>query len=142
MFRFSRASIGLGRNAVNPEKTEDSLDVMTAFNFRTLRTVFTGSLKSQSVFDNSPFPYPIPPSFENFDSVKFTGELSHSIKALQLRYRIGYMIRAEKEPLWDLSVNASLRTGNFGRVSLRIATPDFPDRWTYAISWRMEMSSP
>ena len=141
LFRFSRASIHFSRNAVNPLKTEDSLDLMAAFNFRTLRTVFTGSLNSQSVFENKPFPLPIPPSFQVFDSAKISGELAWNIKALQLRYKMGYMIRAEKDPIWDFSLNAALRIAKLGRVSLRIAAPEFPDKWTYGITYRMELSS-
>jgi hypothetical protein len=128
---------------VNPQKTDDSLDVMAAFNFRTLRTVFTGSLNSLSVFDTeqSPFPFPIPPCFENFESAKMSGEISWGIKALQLRYKMGYMIRAEKDPIWDFSLNSSLKTGNIGRVSLKISSTDFPDKWAYTLSWRLAVSS-
>jgi hypothetical protein len=54
---------------------------------------------------------------------------------------MGYMIRAQKEPIWDFSLNSSLKTGNIGRVSLKIASTDFPDKWNYAFSWRLEMSS-
>ena len=143
LFRFSRASLSLGRNAVNPMKTEDSLDVLAAFNLRTLRLVVTGSLDSQSVFDadKSPFPLLIAPGFENFGSAKFSAEAAYNIKGLQLRHKIGYMIRAEREPIWDFSLHGALRMGKLGRVSLRIAAPEFPDKWNYALSWRMEMSS-
>jgi hypothetical protein len=143
LFRFARASLGLSRNAVNPLKTSDSLDVMAAFNFRTLRTVCTGSLDSMSVFDTkqNPFPLPIPPFFENFESAKISGEISWSIKSLQLRYKMGYTIRAEKDPIWDFSLNNSLKTGNIGRVSLKISSSDFPDKWEYTLSWRLAVSS-
>jgi hypothetical protein len=144
LFRFTRASLNLSRNAVDSEKILDSLDILTAFNFRTLRTVFTGSIDGRSAFDSEQFlfPLPIPPCFENFESFKVSGEITWVLKTIQLRYKMGYMVRAEKDPILDFSLNGSLKTGNFGRVSFKITSTDFPEKWTYNLSWRLQMHSP
>ena len=144
--RFSRASLSMNRDARNPEKTADTLNALAAFNMGPFSSVFYGSLHSLSSLDaHSGMPLLGFPVFESFDSFRLSGELgwklsNFSLGDLDLRSRLGYTIRAEKENLWDLSLNASLRPGKWGRIGLRIASTDFPERWNYTLSWRFEYS--
>ena len=142
-FRFSRASLSVNRDARTPEKTIDTLNALAAFSFGTWSAIFTGTLNSHSgLDDNGGVPLLLTaPFLENFDSLRVSGELAwrparFSFGSLNLSGRLGYTIRAERDDLWDLSINGSVRPGNWGRIGLRIASTDFPDRWNYTFSWR------
>jgi hypothetical protein len=137
--RFSRSSLSLSRDARDPEKTADNLDALAGFSFGPLSAVLSCSLHGLSYLDNENlFAIPI---FESFDSFKVSGELgwkpsSAHLGAIDLRARLGHTIRQKKDPLWDFSFNSSLKHGKWGRVGLKIASPDFPKKWNYTLSWR------
>ena len=135
LFRFTRASFSLNRNAVNPLKTEDSLDAALGFNIRSLRMVLSGKLNSRSALDDTNiFSLPI---FEGFESSKISLEAAFGIKNVSFRISSGYMFRAEKDNIWDFSLYGSLTMKNYGRISLKIAATEFPHKWNYYISWRL-----
>jgi hypothetical protein len=141
-FRFTRASLSLSRNAVNPLKTEDSISAVLAFNISILRFVFTGNIYSLTSLNKDELflALPLPPCFDLFKSSKISSEISWSIKGVQFSIKAGYLIRAEKNNIWDFSLNTSLRLAKLGRISFKIAAPEFPDKWTYTLSWRLETS--
>ncbi|MDR0312364.1 MAG: hypothetical protein LBI14_02080 [Treponema sp.] len=141
-FRFTRVSLSLSRNAVNPLKTEDSISAVLAFNISVLRFVFTGNIHSlTNLSENDLFlALPLPPCFDNFESSKISSEVSWNLKGVQFSLKAGYLIRAEKDNIWDFSLNTSLRFAKIGRISFRVAAPEFPDKWTYTLSWRLEKS--
>ena len=139
--RFTRASIGFNRDARNTKKVSDSMDMLAAFNFGPISSVFSCSLHSLSRLDEkgdamSMFHFPV---FENFESFRISGELGWKPGILDLRTRLGYTIRAEKDPIWDLSFNCSVRPGRWGRIGLKIASADFPEKWEYTLSWRFDI---
>ena len=134
--RFSRASISLNRNARNLDKTADSLNTLLGYQFGPLSGSLSFALNSLSSLapDNtSLFQYPL---FESFDSFRVSGELTWRPGIFDIRTRLGYTIREEKDPIIDFSLNCSARPGRWGRVGLRIACTDFPERWNYTLSWR------
>jgi len=147
--RFSRASLSLGRDARNTSKTTDSLSALAAFTMGPFSTAFNINLNNKSALPDEGgnlFQFPM---FENFESLKLGGEfiwraanlqIGNFVSAgnLELRNRIGYTIRAEKDPILDFSVNCSFRPGRWGRVSLRIASTDFPEKWNYTLGWRFQ----
>ena len=143
--RFTRASLSMSRDARKPEKTADTLNALAGYTFGPLSGAFSGSLHSLSFLgagggNQSLFQTPV---FESFDLFKFSGEMGckpslNWLGVLDLRTRLGYTVRAEKENLVDLSVNASVRPGKWGRVGLKIASADFPEKWNYTLSWRFE----
>jgi hypothetical protein len=47
-------------------------------------------------------------------------------------------MKKEKESTWDASLYGSAKIGNHSRLSLKIATPVFPQEWNYTLSWRLE----
>jgi hypothetical protein len=143
LFRFTRASLTLSRDARVKEKTADTLEALAGFNIGPLRTVFSGSLHSSSALESGavPSPLPLPPCFGEFEAVKFSGELSLAAGIFQFRARTGYALKAEKDPAWDLSFGASVRPGKWGRIGLKAAAEDFPDQWSYTLSWTFEMYS-
>jgi len=149
LIRFTRASLSLGRDARNKDKAADTLNALTAFNIGPFSTVYTFTLSNKSKLTNeagSLFQYPL---LETFESYKVGGEVIWRAPNLQLgnivsagtfelRTRLGYMVRAEKDPILDFSVNCSFRPGRWGRVSLRVASTDFPEKWNYTLNWRFE----
>jgi len=57
---------------------------------------------------------------------------------LQLSARAGYEKATGKDGVWDTSVSASVR-GKKNRLTIKVASPDFPKKWEYTISWRMAL---
>jgi hypothetical protein len=51
--------------------------------------------------------------------------------------RAGFRKEASKDGVWDSSISASLRSKK-SRLTIKAATPAFPDKWEYTISWRMQ----
>ena len=142
MFRLSRATIGLNRDARTPEKTADSLDALAGFYLGPFSPVFSVSLHSLSAIGGkneniSLFHFPV---FENFDSLKFSGELIWNPGIINVRTKLGRTVFAKKDNVCDLSMNLSIRPGKWGRLSLNVASTDFPEKWNYTVGWRLEYS--
>ena len=145
--RFTRASLGINRDARNPEKTNDTASALAAFNLGPFSTVFSGTLQSLSCLEPAAGAQPLIafPFFESFESFRVSAELGFRpfiprLGSLDLRGRAAYTIRAEKKDLLELSLNTSLRPGKWGRVGFRIASTDFPEKWNYTLSWRFTHS--
>ena len=137
LVRFSRASLSFNRDARTPGKTADTLDVLSGFNFGILSTVFSCSLHSFSdLEDKGGPPLFLFPVFEKFESFKVSGELALKLGIFDLRTKLAFTVRAEKSPLWEPSINCSIRPGKWGRIGLKIAFTDFPEKWNYTLSWR------
>ena len=141
MFRLSRTSLTIARNASNPLKTADSLDVVLAFNINILRIALTYNLDSLTPLENGiPFmALPLRPGFEDFQSAKFSSEFSSTVKGVLMSFKAGYLMRSEKDDIWDFSLYTSMRLQNLGRFSFKIAALDFPSKWSYSLSWRLEL---
>jgi hypothetical protein len=148
-FRFTRASLSVARDARKPEKTADSISALAGFNLGPLTSAFSFSFHSLSFLgDENLFQFPV---FENFDSFKVSGELGWKPPGLhigainpkiELKTRLGCTIRAGKDPLWELSLNGSIKPGKWGRIALKIASTDFPNKWNFNLSWRFEGKLP
>jgi hypothetical protein len=50
---------------------------------------------------------------------------------------LAYEEQNAKEGRWDFSFSTGIY-GKPGRFSLKIASEDFPNAWTYTLSWRFE----
>jgi hypothetical protein len=149
LFRFTRASLSVARDARKPGKTADSISALAGFNLGPFTSAFSFSFHSLSLLGGeSLFQFP---AFENFDSFKVSGELGWkppklSIGAINpqidLKTRLGCTIKAGKDPLWELSLNGSIKPGQWGRIGLKIASTDFPDKWNFTLNWRFEGKLP
>jgi hypothetical protein len=145
LFRFTRASLSASRDARKPQKTADSISALGGFNIGPVSSAFTFSFHSlSSLEEESVLQFP---AFENFDSFKVSGELGWKppklrIGAIDLKTRLGCTIRAEKDPLWELSFNGSIKPGKWGRIGVKVASTDFPDKWSFTLSWRFEAKLP
>ena len=138
LVRFSRASVSFNRDARVPEKTTDTLNGLVGFNLGPFSTVFSCTLNSLTAFEEKGSTPPLfrPTLFESFESFRVLGEWGFSLRYVTVRTRLGYTTRSEKDPVWEFSLNASFRPGRWGRLTLNIATTDFPEKWHYTLSWR------
>ncbi|GHV05177.1 hypothetical protein FACS189485_11760 [Spirochaetia bacterium] len=162
-FRVSRVSLSAARNAQDPAKTLDSLDGTLGFTLNPQRIlqssskkprkgsvwtapvglVFSASLDGVLALDEEPpYPYPIPGDYE-FNSAKTAGELTWSPGIFQFRAKAAYVMKPKKDGIWDLAFSAAVKTPGAGpywkpgRISLKIAFPDFPEKWDLTVSWRL-----
>ncbi|MDR2068961.1 MAG: hypothetical protein LBP71_03730 [Spirochaetaceae bacterium] len=136
-FGFSRVSLELNRNALDPEDITDSLEGSLGLILGPVRTVFQGTLSGTTRAAGTPVPYPGAEGDYQFASAKVSGELSYSFSLFQLKTKLGYSHVHQKEPLWDLSLYGSV-WGKFGRFSAKFAWTDFPGVWTYTFSWNLK----
>jgi hypothetical protein len=91
----------------------------------------------ETALGDLPQPWPVPAGSYNFESAKTSGELSWSPGVFQFKTRLGYEIKDGKEETWEGSASAALRLKP-GRLGVRVSSPDFPEKWEYSVSWRLE----
>jgi hypothetical protein len=157
VFRFTRISLGAGRNASDPAEIFDSLDLGLGFRLNpriffgstpasgTARGFFnspvnfsvSGVLKGVTAAEGRPFAYPFPTSAYRFDSAGMAGELYWSPGIFQFRAKAGCRIKNGKDAVWETAASAGVRFKP-GRFSVKVSSPDFPNQWKYTLSWRME----
>ena len=123
----------------------------------------SGSLKSIMESDSDPFPYPVPNAAQTFDSAEIKSEFvwsrdfrgnSSAVSetsaseargflfkplSLQLKASVGYANFSEKEGKWEISLSSAARFRG-GRLSVKVASPDFPEKWNGTVSWRLEVN--
>jgi hypothetical protein len=136
--KASRISFSLSRNASEPEKTEDRLEGVIGLRAGLFRPAFSGTLTGVAGEEKTPPPFPSLKNFRNFSSAAFSGELSYAPRIFLVKTKLGYTARKEKEGLWEASLSLTVQKKP-GRLSLKIASPDLPDKWTWEISWRLEL---
>ena len=156
--RVSRISLNMHRNAADIRKISDGIDgtlglsvnllpvPLAGFSRRTARGAaigsplginLSGSLKGKSSAGETPPPYPLPQSPWDFDSARAGGEISWSPGIFQFKTKLGYTAAMDKEGKWDTAFSAGIRFKP-GRLSVKAASEDFPDKWNCTISWRLE----
>ena len=143
--RLTRISLAADRNAVNIEKISDrlsgnlgiSLNLPKILLNSPLGVNFSGSVNGLSTSSDTPPPYPIPNQSWAFDNAGIACELVWSPWILQFRSKLGCTIYEKKDDKWDFSFSTSARF-KYGRLSLKAASPDFPEKWNWTLSWRLE----
>ena len=131
-----RVSLSFARNASNPEKTEDKAEGSFAFNVWQLRPSFSVTvIGSSHITEKDLFPFPVPDDSSDFKSANIAGEVSYNFRMFRFRTKLGYTVKKDKDAVWDTAFHASAQ-GRRGRFTLSVASPDFPQKWTYTISWR------
>ena len=157
--RLSRVSLSADRNASDPKKINDSVDGVLGLSLympvvnlpgfshkpgaRRPQGFPLGINISSAVkwlgSAEEPLPLPLPYPGRRFDSAKIGCELLWSPGIFQFRTRWNYTVFEAKSPkdnLLDMSFNAAVRF-KYGRFSIRVASPDFPDKWNCTVSWRL-----
>ena len=159
--RVSRISLNADRNAANPEKILDSIDATLGLslnlppvslpgfsrkaNTKNAQAIgsplginLSAALKGLSSAGDTPSPYPAFQADREFESGKLGCELLWSPGMYQFRTKWGYTASPKKDDQWDASLSAAIRFKQ-GRFSIKTASPDFPRKWNYTVSWRMEL---
>lgn len=143
--RFTRISFSADRNAVNPEKINDRYSGYMGFsvNLREIKIStplginLFGSIRGLTSSDNSISFYPVPNEAWNFDSSKIDCEFIWSPLKLQFKSKIGYLNNADKDDKWEFSFSSAARF-KYGRLSAKVFSSDFPEKWSCTVSWRLE----
>ena len=142
--RLTRVSLTADRNAVNPKKISDGLSGYIGFSINLqkigikspLGINISGSIKGLSSSETSPSPYPVSEQWD-FDTSAISCEFVWSPSIYQFRSKTGYSNNSKNNEKWDFSFSAAARF-KYGRLSLRAVSPDFPEKWRFSVSWRME----
>jgi len=139
--RFTRISLTADRNAVNLKKTNDGLSGYIGLSVNLanhpLGINLSGSIDGLTALEGSPSPYPVHEESRVFDTGSVNCELVFPLGIFQFRSKTGCTFYAEKDEKWNFSLSASARFKN-GRLSLKTATADSGEKWSWTVSWRLE----
>jgi len=136
--RISTISLSADRNATDHLKIHDSYSGNLNININPLRIYLAGSFKGFSKPDIDPNPYPILSDW-SWEATSISWEFLWTHGIFQLRSKTGCTISAKKDEKWDFSVSTSARFKQ-GRLTIKAASPDFPLKWNWSASWRIEIN--
>ena len=131
----SFCSLGFSRDATNWDKVKDKAEVSFGLNVGPIHAALSGNAVFLSVADTQPALFPLSDSSTIFASAKVAGVLSWGLGIARFRAALSYTLSKDKAAVWNTSFRTSIQ-GKPGRLSLEIASPAFPDDWTFALSWR------
>ncbi|MDR3337002.1 MAG: hypothetical protein LBT16_07335 [Treponema sp.] len=155
-FKPVKISTEISRNAQDWENILDTATAALGFSLGPVGIGFSGTVIGSSVAPGNssgteagasmsgqqPFPLPIPSAWE-YNSAKVSGNISYSrrIAAFIAAFngKAGYTTSKKKDPVWDGYISASIR-GKPGRFTVKVSSPDFPEKWDYTLSWRLQLA--
>jgi len=160
--RTSRASLSSERNASNPENIRDGVSGTLGLSLNLppmllppallppqsrlaaqrprvypLGITLSASLWTAASSEGPTSPYPFFAPAGEFASARAGCELLWSPGIFQLRTRWYYAVRHDGDGTLEGSFSVAARLGR-GRFSARVAWPDFPEKRSYTLSWRVE----
>jgi len=144
--RLTRISLSMDRNAVNPLKSNDhfSGNLGISLNMRQigiknpLGVNFSGSIKGLAGVNSDISPYPVLDKDWSWETIDMNCEFIWSAGIFQFRSRAGCAFFPEKNEKWDFSFSTAIRS-KMGRLSFKVSSLDFPKKWNWTTSWRMEL---
>jgi hypothetical protein len=144
---ITRVSISADRNAVNTEKVSDGLSMSLGVSILLpqmaeigpLGVNFSGSVRGITAFEGNPSPFPHYSTEQVFENADAACEFALSPSIFQFKSKFGCSFYEKKDEKWDFSLSAAARF-KYGRLSLKAASPDFPEKWDFTVSWRLEKS--
>jgi len=144
--RLTRISLSADRNAVNPLKISDSFsgNLGISLNMRQigiktpLGINFSGSIKGLAGANDSISPFPVLDKDWSWEKADVDCEFLWSIGVFQFRTKAGCTFFPEKDEKWELSLGTTIHFKH-GRLSFKVSSPDFPEKWNWTASWRMEI---
>jgi hypothetical protein len=144
--RLTRISFSADRNADNLQKIDDrfsgnlglSLNLGNFFLNTPIGINISGSIRGLSESTSRISPYPIPDESWILDNIGVNCEFIWSPSKFQLKSKTGFTYNVKNnENLWDFSFSTAVRFKK-GRLSIKTAAPNFPEKWNLTISWRLE----
>jgi len=145
IFRFTRISLTADRNAENQKKITDGLSGYIGFSLN-LRNLginspfgvnISGSIKGLTSSEGGPMLFPVSEEPWLPDSGGINCEFTWSPLNFQFKIKTGYSFNAKNEEKWLLTLNAAARF-KYGRLSLKLESPDFPEKWNLTVSWNLQ----
>ncbi|GBU26852.1 hypothetical protein R84B8_00367 [Treponema sp. R8-4-B8] len=144
--RLTRISLSMDRNAANPLKISDSFtgNLGISLNMRKigiknpLGVNFSGSIKGLAGANVDISPFPVLDKDWSWETADVNCELLWSAGIFQFRTKGGCVFFPEKDEKWDFSLNTTIHFKQ-GRFSFKVSSPDFPEKWNWTASWRMEL---
>jgi hypothetical protein len=146
----TRISLSVDRNASDIKKPLDGVEGSLSLACKlprlgivpgsSLAMNLSGSLHGYYFAENMPLPYPIPEKPWQFNSAKAACELLWSPSIFQFRAKAAYSAAEKKDGTWDAAFATALRF-KYGRLGVKLASPDFPNKWNWTISWKLEKKS-
>jgi hypothetical protein len=137
--RVNRITLSMERDAQSWERIEDSLSLGAVFSAWFLRPTFSVSLDQHTAakIGDRINPFPDYTARHEFDSVKFSGELSCQILFVSLKGGLSYTLTDEKAPLMTSSIGASV-SGKPGRLGIKLSSDAKTGNWSYTLSWKFQ----
>jgi hypothetical protein len=140
LFWPGRISLSAGRDGRNIQKVLDSADIAFSWLLGPVRMDISGSLDGHARGKNgeelpAAHPFPAGPAWD-FSAARAAGEITWSPGIFRFGLKAGRSWSAKKDPFWDGSLSASIN-GRIGRISVKASCDRLPDKWSGAISWRL-----
>ena len=129
LFRPSRVSLTLNRDASDPENKADSIAALWACALGKVALVFQGDL--QGIYREALGDY-------EFVSATTGAEASCALKPFQFSVKPEYAIDKNGEGQTAIGASASIR-GKWGRLSLKASVADPGREWDAGVSWRLQL---
>jgi hypothetical protein len=129
LFRPSRISLTINRDASDPENKADSISALWAFALKKIPLVFQGDL--QGIYREAEEDY-------EFASMKVSAEASCAVKPFQFSVKPGYAIDKKREGQAEIGASASIR-GKWGQLTLKASAADSGRDWEAGLSWRLQL---
>jgi hypothetical protein len=143
--RLTRISLSMDRNAVNPLKISSGLSGYVGFSINLqkisinspLGVNLSASIRGITSSGDRPSPYPDPREPWQLDSAGINCEFTWSPLNFQFKTKTGFSINAKNEEKWLFSLSGAARF-KYGRLSLKLESPDLPEKWNLTISWNLQ----
>jgi hypothetical protein len=137
--RINRITLSMERDAQSWERIDDSLSLGAVFSAWFCRPSFSVSLAQHTAAKIggriNPFPDYI--ARHEFDSLKFSGDISCQILFVSLKGGLSYTLSDEKAPLMTSSISASV-SGKLGRLGVKLSSDAKTGDWSYTLSWKFQ----
>jgi hypothetical protein len=135
----------MDRNTEKPEKIHDNYAGHVGFSVnlkkikinKPLGVNISGSINGISSFSGISLPYPIPLEPWTLENTVINCEFVWSPSNFQFSSKTGYTNYTVKDNKWDFTFGTAARFKR-GRFGIKVVSKDFPKKWTYNISWRLE----
>jgi hypothetical protein len=147
--RLTRMSLTADRNAENLQKISDRLSGYIGFSMdlwqisikNPLEVTISGSITGLTALESFISPYPVPVESWDLDIASMNCDFTFSPSIFQFRSRVGYTNdvkkNGENDKKWIFYFSTAARF-RYGRLSIKAATPNFPEKWNWTASWRLE----
>ena len=146
IFRFTKISFSADRNAVNPENISDKFSGIIGISLNLnkigikppLGINFSGRINLNSALEGYILPFPVPDDTWMFYSAEINSDFSFSQSIFLFKFGTGYTFNNKNNENWDFSFSSTVRFKN-SRLTLKISSPDFPEKWFCNIFWKVEI---